>query len=134
MISRKKLILGLGLVFLAGGVVGLAIGGYVGIHSTVSYFGNKWLHEQADDVQSRIVILKHLRAAQKPQAVELLETQLDDDLISIEPDEYINDQTISEINEAIRKVKEYRSAKPRKSNRPHVDKMVTNVFSQEPYK
>jgi hypothetical protein len=132
--SKKKLILGFGLAFLVGGIVGLAIGGYVGMHLMVSYFGNNWLHEQADDVQSRIVILKHVRAGQKNQAVELLEAQLDDDLISIEPDKYINDQTISEINEAIREAKEYRATNPRKSNRPHVDQMVTNVFSQEPYK
>lgn len=133
MASRRKSILGLGLAFLVGGVVGLAIGGYIGIHLVVSYFGNRWLHEQVDDVQSRIVILKHLRAAEKDQAVELLEALLDDDLIALEPDEYINDQTISEINGAIREAKEYRSVHPRTSDRPHVDTMISNVFSQEPY-
>jgi hypothetical protein len=132
--SKRKLIFSLALAFLAGGVVGLAIGGYVGMNLMVSYFGNNWLHEQTDDVLSRIVILKHVRSGQKNQAVELLEAQLDDDLISIELDKYINDQTISEINEAIREAKEYRAENPRKSNRPHVDQMVTNVFSQEPYK
>jgi hypothetical protein len=132
--SKKKLIFGLALAFLVGGVAGLAIGGYVGARLMISYFGNNWLHEQADDVQSRIVILKHLRTAELGQAVELIEAQLDDDLISMEPDKYINDQTIAEINEAIREAKKYRSANPRKSNRPHVDRMVTNVFSRESYK
>jgi len=133
MASRRKFLLRLGLAFLAGGVVGLAIGGYFGTHLMVSYFGNNWLHEQADDVQSRIVILKHLRAVKLGRAIELLEAQLDDDLISIEPDKYINGQTIADINEAIRAAKEYRSTNPRKSNRPHVDTMVTNVFSRGPY-
>lgn len=134
MASRKKALVSLGLAFLAGCIIGLAIGGYGGMRLMVSYFGNNWLHEQADDVLSRIVILKHVRAAEQGQAIELIETQLDDDLISIEPDTYINDQTIAEINEAIQKAKEYRSAHPRKSNRPHVDQMVKNVFSQGPYK
>jgi hypothetical protein len=134
MTNRKKTLVGLGLMFLAGCSFGLAIGGYVGMRLMFSYFGNNWLHEQAADIQARIVVLKQLRSAEKGQAVELLEAQLDDDLISIEPDKYINDQTISEINNAIREAREYRSRHPRASNRPHVDMMVKNVFSQEPYK
>lgn len=131
--SRKKTLVGLGLALLAGGVVGLAIGGYAGMHMMLSYFGNHWLHEQADDIQSRIVILKHLRGGKQAQAVELLESQLDDDLISIEPDKYINTQTIADIDNAIRAAKEYRSVYYRTSTRPHVDAMVNNVFSQDPY-
>jgi hypothetical protein len=132
--SRKKVLFGLGIAFLVGGVVGLAIGGYAGMHMMFSYFGNNWLHEQADDIQSRIVILQHLRGGKQAQAVELLESQLDDDVISIEPDQYINARTIADINGAIREAKAYRSTHPRTSNRPHVDAMVSNVFSQEPYK
>jgi hypothetical protein len=132
--GKKKVIVSLSLAFLVGGIVGLAIGGYVGMRLMVSYFGNNWLHEQAADIQARIVILKHLGSAEKNQAIELLEAQLDDDLISIEPDKYINDQTIFEINNVIREAREYRSRHPRASNRPHVDTMVKNVFSQEPYK
>ena len=132
--NRTKTLYGLGLTFFVGGVVGLAIGGYVGMHLMFSFFGNNWLHEQADDIQSRIVILKHLRGGKQAQAIELLEAQLDDDLISIEPDKYINEQTIADINNTIREAKEYRSTYPRSSNRPHVDAMVSNVFSQEPYK
>jgi hypothetical protein len=128
-----KKLYGLGLVFLVGGVVGLAIGGYAGMHMMFSFFGNNWLHEQADDIQSRIVILKHVRGGKQAQAIELLESHLDDDLISIEPDKYINEQTIADINDAIREAKAYRSVYPRTSNRTHVDAMVNNVFSQEPY-
>ena len=133
MASKTRTRVGLGLAFLVGCVIGLVIGGYGGMHLMVSYFGNNWLHEQADDILSRIVILKHIRAAEQGQALELLEAQLDDDLISIEPDTYINDQTITEINEAIQKAKEYRSTYPRTSNRQHVDQMVKNVFSLGPY-
>jgi uncharacterized iron-regulated membrane protein len=132
--SRKKALIGLGIAFLVGGIVGLAISGYAGMHMMFSYFGNNWLHEQAEDIQSHIVILRHLRAGKQAQAVELLEVKLDDDVISIEPDKYINARTITDINSAIREAKEYRSTHPRTSNRPHVDAMVTNVFSQEPYK
>ena len=132
--SKNKALLGLGIAFLVGGVVGLAIGGYAGMHMMFSFFGNNWLHEQADDIQSRIIILKHVRGGKQAQAIELLESQLDDDLISIEPDKYINEQTIADINNAIHQAKAYRSEHPRTSNRSHVDAMVSNVFSQEPYK
>jgi hypothetical protein len=132
--GKKRLIVGLGLMFLAGCSFGLAIGGYVGMRLMFSYFGNNWLHEQAADIQSRIVILQHLRSAEKEQAIEFLEAQLDDDLISIEPDKYIKDQTIFEINNAINEARKYRSTYPRESNRPFVDTMVKNVFLREPYK
>jgi len=133
MVIRKKTIVGLVLAFLVGRVIGLAGGGYGGMRLMVSNFGNNWLHEQADDIRSRIVILKHIRAAEQSQALEYFEAQLDDDLISIEPDKYINDKTIAEINEVIQKAKEYRSRYPRTSSRPHVDQMVKNVFSQGLY-
>src|SRR4030043_1758094 len=137
MTSRRKSIVGLGLAFLVGSVVGLAIGGYGGFRWGRSGIIDKCLYKDAGAIQSHVVILKHLRAAQTSQAVELLESQLDDALILFDPWEpypRLTNRTISEINKAIRESKEYRSANPRHSTRPVVDKMVTNVFSREPYK
>ena len=137
MADKRKFLLGLGLVFLAGGVVGLAIGGYGGFRLGRSGIIDECLYKDARDVQTRVVILKHLRAGKTGQGIELLEAQLDDALILFDPWEpypRLTNRTISAINKAIRESKEYRSANPRQSNRPHVDKMVTNVFAQEPYK
>lgn len=137
MASRRKLILGFGLAFLVGGIVGLAIGGYGGFRLGRSGIIDECLYKNASAIQSHIVILKHLRAGKTGQGIELLEAQLDDDLILFDPWEpypRFTNRTISAINRAIRESKEYRSANPRQSNRPHVDKMVTNVFSREPYK
>ncbi len=137
MTSRRKSILGLGLAFLVGGIVGLAIGGYGGLRLGRTSIIDECLYKDARAVQSQIVILKHLRAAQTSQAVELLEAQLDDNLILFDPWEpypRLTKRTISEINKAIHESKEYRSANPRASNRPHVDKMVASLFAREPYK
>jgi hypothetical protein len=95
------------------------------------------MYKDARNIQSYVVILKHLRAARTSQAVELLEAQLDDALILFDPWEpypRLTNRTSSAINMAIRESKEYRSVNPRQSNRPHVDKMVANLFAREPYK
>ena len=135
--NRRKSIVGLGLAFLVGGVVGLVIGGFVGFRSGQSRIIDECMYKDAKGIQTHVVILKHLRAGKTGQGVELLEAQLDDNLILFDPWEPYprpTKRTISEINKAIREAKEYRAAHPRQSNRPHVDKMVTNVFSHEPYK
>jgi hypothetical protein len=95
------------------------------------------MYKDARAIQSHVVALRHLRAAQTSQAVELLEAQLDDALILFDPWEpypRLTNRTISAINKAIRESKAYRSANPRQSNRPHVDKMVANLFAREPHK
>ena len=137
MAGKRKFILGLGLVFLAGGVVGLAIGGYSGFRLGRSGIIDECLYKDARAIQSQVVILKHLRAARTGQAVELLEAQLDDNLILFDPWEpypRLTNRTISAMGKAIRESKEYRSAHPRTSNRPHVDAMIANLFSRELYK
>ena len=137
MASRRKSIKGLGLAFIVGGVVGLAIGGYVCFRLGRSAIIDECLYKDARAIQSQIAILKHLRTAQTTQAIELLESQLDDALILFDPWEpypRLTNRTISAMNKAIHESKEYRSAHPRISNRPHVDKMVANLFAREPYK
>ena len=137
MAVKRKSLLGLGLAFLVGGIVGLAIGGYGGFRLGRSRIIDECLYKAARTIQSYVVILKHVRATRTNQAVELLEAQLDDALILFDPWEPYprpTNRTISEINKAIRATKEYRLTNPRQSNRPHVDKMVTNVFSREFYK
>lgn len=137
MTSRSKLLLGLALAFIIGAVIGLVGGGYGGLRSGKSSILDKCLYRDARVVQSHIVTLKHLRVGERDPAIELLEAELDDDLVSFDPWEPysgLTDQTISEMNKAIRETKEYRLANPRKSNRPHVDKMVANLLSRGAYK
>ncbi len=133
--SRSKSLLSLALVFLVGAIVGLVIGGYGGARFGMSFVLDKSLYKDARDVQSQVVTLRHLRAGETDQAIEALEAHLDDDLIIFDPEEPytgITDQAISEINKAIHESREYRSANPRKSNRPHVDAMVANVLRRKP--
>jgi len=96
-----------------------------------------WVYKDARDVQKQLVILRHLRAGEGDRAIELLEARLDDQLIPFDPwQPYpgLTGREKSEMNRTIGGAKEYRLAYPRKSSRPHVDEMVRNVFSREPYK
>lgn len=137
MTSRSKLLLGLALAFIIGAVIGLVGGGYGGLRLGKSSILNECLSKDARDVQISVVTLKHLRAGKRDKAIESLEARMDDVLVPFDPWESypgLTDQTISEMNKAIREAKEYRLANPRKSNRPHVDKMVANLLSRGAYK
>lgn len=134
--SRGKFLLSLGLAFLGGAVVGLAIGGSVG-YLVWTQMRNEFIYKDARDVQLQVPILKHLREGERDRAIELLEARLDDQLILFDPWEPyrgLSAREISEINKAIRESKEYRLAYPRKSDRSFVDDAVRDIFSREPYK
>ena len=136
MTSRSKLLLSLALAFVVGAVIGLAGGGYGGLRLGKSSILNACLYNDARDVQIYVVTLKHLRMGKTEQASEPLEARMDDVLVLFDPWEPVpglTGKTISEMNKAIREVKEYRVANPRKSNRPHVDKMVANLLSRGAY-
>jgi hypothetical protein len=134
---KTKSLLAYVLVFFAGAIVGLAIGGYGGARYGMSFILNESLYRDAGEVQSQVAALRHLRAGETHQAIEVLEAHLDDSLIIFDPEEPypgITDQTSAEINKAINETREYRSTNPRKSNRPHVDSMVGKILRQRPEK
>ena len=120
--------------FFVGGLVGFVAGGYISFELTTTRFGNEWLNEQANDISSRITILKNVREGRHEEAVEVMERQLEDDLISIEPDHRIKELTLSAINGAIQNAKDYRTQYPRTPSRPSIEKMVEDVFKRGPYK
>ncbi len=118
---------------LLGTVLGLVIGGAVGMERGMSSVVDRALHKDARDVQSQIVTLKHLRAGETDQAIEVIEANMDDQLVMFDPAEPysgISQATYSEIAKALKQCKEYRTKNPRKSKRPHVDKMVKSILEQ----
>ena len=132
--SGRKTLLGLVIALLVGAIVGVAAGGYCGFRLGMSHIIDECLYKDAKDVQSYVSILKHLKAVQMEPAKEILEFTLDDTLIIFDPQEPyagISNQTLSEVDRAIYDAKVYRSENPRKSNRPHVDAMVANIFSRK---
>ncbi|HXJ08014.1 MAG TPA: hypothetical protein VNH12_00780, partial [Burkholderiales bacterium] len=76
MTGRTKLLLGLGLAFLLGGIVGAAAGFYNGLAFGMSSMLKDWLVKDAREVQAQVVVLRHLRDKQADQAVELIESRL----------------------------------------------------------
>ncbi len=134
MTSKKAVGIYIVISFFVGGLVGFVAGGYISFELTTTRFGNKWLDEQANDISSRITILKNVREGRHEEAVEVMERQLEDDLISIEPDHRIKEGTLSAINGAIQNAKDYRTQYPRTPSRPSIEKMVADVFKRAPYK
>jgi len=134
MTSKKTVGIYIVISFFVGGLVGIVAGGYIGFELTTANFGNEWLYEQANDISSRTTILRNIREGRHKEAVEVMERQLEDDLISIEPDHRIKERTISAINSAIQNAKDYRTQYPRTPSRPSIEKMAEDVFKRAPYK
>ena len=115
MASKRKLFVGVAFAILAGCAIGLAIGGYQGFRSGTSFIVNEALYKDAREVEARIVILKHLRAGERDQAIDKLETGLADILIGFDPAEPyagLDGQTVAALKKAIDAAKEYRSVHP----------------------
>jgi hypothetical protein len=121
------------LLLVLGVLLGAAGGGYFGVRSGHAVILNQCLDKDARDVQSSVVTLRHLRAGERERAVEALEARMDDALIPFDPEspyDGLTDTTTGQIDKALREVKDYRGAHPRKSSRPHVDAMVGNLLSR----
>ncbi|MEK7287796.1 MAG: hypothetical protein AAB091_04495 [Elusimicrobiota bacterium] len=127
--SKRNFWLGLSAAFIAGLAVGALGGSYGSFRLAKSYFGSNWLYEQAKDVESKVAFLKTLRSDGQQETIEGLEVELDDDLISMQPDKFITKRTMAEIDTAVQMAKEYRLIHPRKSGRPMIDRMIVNLFA-----
>lgn len=132
--NRTKFIVGLSVAFLAGAAGGLALGGYGGLRLAAGSFLDGCVSRNAREIQTRVAALKELRAGRHQQAIELIESDLDDALIILDPAEPypgLTERAVTDVRKAISGAKAYRTEHPRKSTRPAVDKMVMNLFARE---
>ena len=113
-------------------LIGAAAGAIGGWYFGVQFLLNQWVQEQAGDVKGHLEALRKLRAGNPGDAIEFLESRLDDDLVVLEPEGYrLQPYVRSEMYAALRAAKQYRGEHPRKSRRGGVDEMVRNVLSRE---
>lgn len=121
---------GIGLVVTL--LLGVAAGGVGGWYLGHRFMLDAWVQEQAGDVKGHLDALRKLRSGNTDEAIEFLESRLDDDLVVLEPEGYrLQEQARTEMYAALRAAKQYRSEYPRKSRRGIVDEMVRNVLSQD---
>jgi len=128
MAISKTVGVGLVVCFLLGVAAGGIGGWYFGFH----FLLNAWVQEQSGDVKGHLDALQKLRSGNTNEAIEFLESRLDDDLVVLEPEGYqLQAQVLTEMYSALRAAKQYRTEHPRKSRRGIVDEMVRNALSQE---
>lgn len=132
---RDKLLAGaVGVV--AGIAAGAAAGWYYGASAGRTEILNEWIYNDARDVQAQVAVLRTLRAKKADQAIEALETRLDDQLVQFDPQQPLplGAREKGEIGKAIGEAKDYRAAFPRQSSRKFVDDMVRNLFARDLYR
>ena len=115
------------------GIACLLVGGYGGAQLTATYLVNLNVNKGARDAQKQVKVLQHLQVGEQQDAIEILESRLDDDLILFDPQkpyEGLNENTQAAISTAVLAAKAYRQDYPRKSKRPLVDEMVNNLFDK----
>jgi hypothetical protein len=121
---------GIGLTLCA--LLGTAAAGYGGWMFASRFLLNNWVQEQAGDVKDYVGALRMLRAGKTADAIELLETRLDDDLIVLVPEgQPLRPPVRAQMVAALGAAKQYRTEHPRTSRRPSIDAMVRNVLSRE---
>jgi len=133
---RDKLLVG-AVGLLAGIAAGTAAGWYFGASAGRNAILNEWIYNDARDLQAQVVVLRTLRERKADQAIELLETRLDDQLVQFDPQQPLPALTAretGEIRKAIGDAKDYRAGFPRQSKRKFVDDMVRNLFARDLYK
>ena len=125
------------LLLIAGAILGITAGGYGGWrYANTAGVLNECLYADARQVQTSVAALKLLRAGEQTLAVEALEAGMDDVLVPFDPAQPyagLEERTIAEINRALLEARVYRDKNPRRSNRPHVDKMVGSLLARGAY-
>ena len=139
--TKGKRIIVLTAAFLLVAIAAATFGAWFGYGRARGYFGSHWLDEQSNDIRSRLALLGYLRSGEtatpRPSsvqaAVELLEDQMYDDVISLSPDQFIDRRTKDNINQTLSEVRAYRSAWGANTRRPMHDRMVEKALSLPPY-
>ena len=109
--------------------VGAVAGGYGGYSIARFTLGSHWLREQAEDVEDRVQLLRHLRGDEVAQTIETMEKAVDADLISMVVDRFISETTVSRINEMLEVTREYRARYPRTTGIAFIDDNVAARLS-----
>lgn len=130
--TRGRRIIILAAAFILVAVLSSAAGAWFGYSHARSFFGSSWLNEQSNDIRSRLVVIGYLRSGEGARAAEMLEDQMYDDLIALEPDRFIDRRAKDNINQTLSEVRAYRSHSPY-SRRPMIDRMVEQALARPPY-
>jgi len=112
-------------------LIGWAIGSY-----TSDHFYNRWIQRYLarnaiSGVTDRLAALHALRADDTNQVVELLESQMDGQIMALGAtmqEASITERPAAEA-QLLTRLRDYRAAYPRKTNRPEIDQKVTGILS-----
>lgn len=113
-------------------LVSAVVGAYFGYSHARGYIGSRWLDEQSNDIRRSLVMLGYLRSGESAKAAEIMEDQMYDDVIVLEPDRFIDRRTKDNINQTLSEVRAYRTKNPY-TRRPMIDQMVEQALAHPPY-
>lgn len=105
-------------------VVAATVGGFwYGYRVAANATVNDWAIEQAHDVQGHLITLRLLRKEKSPEALESLESRLDNDLAILEPQAAaitLEPGVRKQVDKAFLDARNYRADNPRTSSKTGV--------------
>lgn len=118
-------------------IVGLAAGLWLGAHQGfdigVSQVAGVSLNTQIHDIENRVQALRSLREKDIESAIELIESGLDNDIVSLEPARRegirLAEHTLEFIAKGLLTAKQYRDHFPRASQGELIDESIRQAFA-----
>lgn len=121
------------ITLIIGLVVGAWLGAYLGFGVGASDVAAISINTQIHDIENRVQALRSLRQGDTDSALEFIESGLDRDIVSLEPDRRENirlrEHTLDFISQGLRTAKQYRDEFPRSSQGELIDDSIRKAFS-----
>jgi hypothetical protein len=119
------------LVFLVGGLAGLAGGGYLGANYGMGYVINTVMDRDARAIRSMVGALRDLQGGERQHAIDAIQGLVNDQIIAMDPEQPypgVDEATQARVTEAFKDYAEYRKTYPRASPLA-TDQMVESALS-----
>ncbi len=115
--------------FLFGIVISGFVVCYLSIWFTSGFFADGSMLIQAVDTQKYIQVLNHLRKGKTDISIELLESELNNKLISLDYNDEFTERTNDSVVKALYEAKKYREIYSREVNLSEIDKMANDMLN-----
>ena len=124
MMGSKKYISIIIIISIVSGLIGVFIGSY----ATSRFFVKTHYSSIKSDLIYEVSVLNHLRENNYKDAIDLLESKLDSNLIALNTEASLTEEDKGKINNILSQVAEYRKKYNIKNQNPEVEQTIQDIL------